>query len=177
MIEHYYHTLEGENWFDYEEVYKAAVDAAKDGSVFVEVGSWRGKSACFMGVEIINSGKSIKLYCVDNWSQGDTKKDFLSNTENVKDVIRLVEGISWEMASCFDNNSVDFCFIDASHDYYSKKRDIEAWLPKIKIGGTIGGHDYTPNMDKHNQTYDAVNDVLGEENIFVTKNVWLYYKK
>jgi len=45
-----------------------AVKAASDGAVFVEVGCWKGKSACFMGVEIINSAKKIDFYCVDHWA-------------------------------------------------------------------------------------------------------------
>lgn len=37
---------------------------------------------------------------------------------------------------------VDFVFVDAGHDYASVCRDIDAWLPKIKAGGFLFGHDY-----------------------------------
>jgi predicted O-methyltransferase YrrM len=37
---------------------------------------------------------------------------------------------------------VDFVFIDADHEYDSVVKDINAWLPKIKQGGIISGHDY-----------------------------------
>jgi hypothetical protein len=40
------------------------------------------------------------------------------------------------------DNSVDFVFIDADHTYEGVLEDIKAWLPKIKKGGWIGGHDY-----------------------------------
>jgi hypothetical protein len=68
-MEHFYNeNIFGENWFDYSELYKSQVNKAIDGSHFVEVGSWKGRSSAFMAVEIINSGKKIKFDCVDTWT-------------------------------------------------------------------------------------------------------------
>lgn len=36
----------------------------------------------------------------------------------------------------------DFVFIDAAHSYHAVKADIEAWKPKVREGGWLGGHDY-----------------------------------
>lgn len=36
----------------------------------------------------------------------------------------------------------DLFFIDADHRYEGIKKDIELWLPKIRKGGIICGHDY-----------------------------------
>ena len=36
----------------------------------------------------------------------------------------------------------DFVYIDADHTYDMVKKDIELWLPLVKKGGVIGGHDY-----------------------------------
>lgn len=36
----------------------------------------------------------------------------------------------------------DFVFIDGAHDYASVRSDIEVWLPFIKEGGILSGHDY-----------------------------------
>ena len=57
----------GENWFTYPNLYKKIVNEFPSGSKFVEVGSWKGKSAAFMAVEIANSNKQIDFYCVDTW--------------------------------------------------------------------------------------------------------------
>jgi len=33
-------------------------------------------------------------------------------------------------------------YIDGSHEYEGVKKDILAWLPKIKINGYLTGHDF-----------------------------------
>jgi hypothetical protein len=38
---------------------------------------------------------------------------------------------------------VDLLFLDADHNYEAVKRDIYAWLPKLKDHGCLCGHDYT----------------------------------
>jgi methyltransferase family protein len=38
--------------------------------------------------------------------------------------------------------SADFVYIDARHDYDAVSADIAAWLPRIRPGGLLAGHDY-----------------------------------
>lgn len=49
---------------------------------------------------------------------------------------------SVEAAADIPDGSLDFVFIDADHSYEGCKADIEAWAPKVKLGGLIAGHDY-----------------------------------
>lgn len=42
----------------------------------------------------------------------------------------------------FENGSVDFVYIDGNHTFNYVFSDILLWLPKIKPGGVISGHDY-----------------------------------
>lgn len=159
-MEHFYGNL-GENWFTYPNLYSHMVNTSPDGSHFVEVGVWKGMSAAYMAVEIINSEKNIKFDCVDNWEyvedlQNDIPKElygnlyetFLNNIDPVKHVINPIKSLSWEGAANYEDNSLDFVFIDAAHDYESVKKDITAWYPKVKKGGTIAGHDYNNNVQK-----------------------------
>ena len=153
-MEHFYETIEG--WFSGtdKKCYDDAVEKYKDDDVFVEIGSFKGRSSIAMAVNIINSGKKIKFYCVDTWQgssehqnnpdvvSGKLKKTFDNNIEPVNFVINAIQKPSTEAANLFENESLSFVFIDASHDYENVKKDIEAWLPKIKKGGTLAGHDW-----------------------------------
>jgi uncharacterized Rossmann fold enzyme len=47
------------------------------------------------------------------------------------DAARLLNGVK-----------LDFAFIDADHSYEGCKADLEAWAPKITLGGWLCGHDY-----------------------------------
>lgn len=42
----------------------------------------------------------------------------------------------------FDDNSLDFVYIDANHDFVNFTNDIHHWLKKVRPGGIISGHDY-----------------------------------
>lgn len=39
----------------------------------------------------------------------------------------------------------DFVYIDADHSYEAAKADIAAWLPHVRPGGIIAGHDFVPD--------------------------------
>jgi len=169
-MEHFYNTI-GENWFDFSDIYSYAVDNFTDDSHFVEIGSWKGRSAAFMAVEIINSKKNIKFDCIDTWegsaehTDNDTewatefkkdkdflysiKKDkdflysaFLKNTQLVSDVINPIRKRSHDAAMSYKNRSLDFIFLDGSHEYKDVLLDLQLFYPKLKRGGIIAGHDY-----------------------------------
>lgn len=41
-------------------------------------------------------------------------------------------------------NNLDFVYIDGNHSYTYVKRDIELYYSKVKKGGVLGGHDFSP---------------------------------
>ena len=176
-MDHFYQNIEG--WFDYQDVYGGMVETFGDGAHFVEVGAWKGKSSSYMAVEIANSNKNIKFDVVDTWrgspehQEGgafeskeaieDTLFDiFQNNMADAKDFYNPVKMGSLEAAETYLDESLDFVFIDASHEYEYVKQDILAWLPKIKRGGFIGGHDFTPNDPPTNGVDRAVKEIFGD---------------
>jgi predicted O-methyltransferase YrrM len=54
---------------------------------------------------------------------------------------RMIEKLSVDAAEEVADSSLDFVFIDADHSEAACRADILAWLPKIKPGGWITGHD------------------------------------
>jgi cephalosporin hydroxylase len=148
------------SWFSFGKLYSFMVDRYPSGSHFVEIGSWKGCSSSYMAVEIHNSGKNIKFDCVDTWQGtqiGDDKsiheqdpdvaagvlyERFLSNIDRVKQYINPVRMDSAEAAKNYKDESLDFVFVDADHTYNGVMRDLNAWVPKIRVGGIIAGHDY-----------------------------------
>lgn len=167
-MEHFYNDIQG--WFSYHNLYKKMVSEAKDGFHFVEVGTWLGCSAVYMAVEIINSNKNIRFDCVDTW-EGSAEhastpevinktlySDFLKNIEPVKHVINPIKMASTLASKLYKDDSLDFVFIDASHDYENVKKDAYAWLAKVKPGGILSGHDY----GLWGEVTRAINDFVAE---------------
>jgi len=158
-MNHFYQNIQG--WFTFPNLYTLAVKNATEKAHFVEVGVWKGTSAAYMAVEIANSGKDIHFDCVDTWEGSEEHYDnkshayepqlqqkdwlyhtFLKNLEPAKDYINPVRCDSLTASKRYKDNSLDFVFIDASHDYNNVLKDIEAWFPKVKQNGTLAGHDY-----------------------------------
>lgn len=173
-MEHFYTNASfGEDWFTYPQLYQTMVQRFPSGSHFVELGCWKGKSAAFMAVEIANSGKQIQFDCIDIWSEvpylGEGNQDkagddlmncFLENIKPVSHLINVKRKDSALSAEDYADGSVDFVFIDADHSYEGVKKDILAWLPKVKKGGVLSGHDYA----WHLPIQMACNDVFGQGN-------------
>lgn len=156
-MQHFYQNIHG--WFDFDDIYRAMVELAPANrpSLFVELGTWVGRSAAYMAVEIVNSGKPIGFDCVDSWegtgasNEYVAQKDmierglfdiFLENMAPVAGVFGIRRGLTVDIAQLYPDQSLDFLFVDASHSYDAVLADLNAWVPKVRPGGWIAGHDY-----------------------------------
>jgi tetratricopeptide (TPR) repeat protein len=154
-----YNDIDG--YFQFKAVYDLAVKECPEG-VFVEVGAFLGRSTAYLASKIRDL--PVKLYVVDTWQgsggadtrgdvqyapwlqkhQGDLFDAFFDNMERcgVLHFLTPLRMPSIQAAKLFPAGSIDFCFIDAAHDYASVKADLGAWFPKIRSGGIIAGDDY-----------------------------------
>lgn len=149
-------------WFTYPRMYKDIATNLSDGSIFVEVGTYEGKSLAYYIVEMINANKYHKVYGIDSFTFENLKDNFDRNMAPLLGHFRIITAISWEAPKFFKDASIDAVFIDADHVYESVKKDILAWLPKVKKGGFISGHDY---CDEHPGVIKAVNEIFGNEKV------------
>lgn len=196
-MDHFYERVVG--FFNYEDVYDDVIALVPEGQTekFVEIGVWKGKSVVYAAVEIINSQKNITIDAVDSWEtangwandlilkeevkSGDAYPTFLNNIEPVKNIITPVKMTSIEASKLYEDESLFFVYIDGNHTYDFVKDDILHWLPKVKKGGYIGGHDID-NVEWPG-VRQAVTEFFGENVKIYTDswaswaNSWLYHKE
>jgi predicted O-methyltransferase YrrM len=178
-MEHFHYTIKG--WFTFPELYKTAAQYVPDGGHVVEIGAFLGKSTSFMAVELFNSGKRVKFDVIDTW-QGSPEhvetfkdlgyepedknilyKEFLRNMAPVKHIINPLRTDSVTGGKLYPDESLDFVFIDAGHEYEDVKNDLLTWCPKVKKGGIIAGHDYFfPSDPEHGHKYPGVKKAVDE---------------
>lgn len=70
---------------------------------------------------------------------------------------RLVRSYSMDALKLFEDESLDFVYIDANHDFLNFIQDLHFWLKKVKPGGIMSGHDYANfSYRKHNHVKRAL---------------------
>lgn len=123
--------------------------------LFAEMGYKEGVE---VGVEsgvysesICKANPGVKLHCVDSWigyrgyKEGDKNmdKNYAECVQRLKPYDVKIWVLASDIAAAqFADESLDFIYIDANHDLPHVIEDIMCWLPKLKKGGIIAGHDY-----------------------------------
>lgn len=114
----------------------------------VEIGVYEAK---FTEV-LAKSG--LEIYGVDPWRNYDDydnlrNKEVMDNQyEKVKEKLgkydncKIIRETSMEALSHFDDDSIDFVYIDGNHWYKFVTEDIYEWSKKVREGGIICGHDF-----------------------------------
>jgi hypothetical protein len=139
----------------------------------VEVGVWRGdysrfiiehlQPKCFWGVdpyEIYNDFPDP-----DDFASPDSLEQLYHATLKRYDGwdANLIRSTSVDAAEQFEDNSIDFVYLDGDHVYAAVRADIAAWWPKIKPGGILSGHDYcNVNPAKHFGIIPAVDEHVAQ---------------
>ena len=86
-----------------------------------------------------------------------------------------VKAFSHEAAPDVEDGSLDLVFIDGDHSYEGVRLDIDCWLPKVRKGGIISGHDYD-NTNKYGDAFKgvdrAVHETFGDDFEVYADHVW-----
>jgi len=91
-----------------------------------------------------------------SWWDGIAEKVYA--IQNDYPIIKIVRLNSLSAGLYFRNNamSLDAVYIDAVHDRTNMIIDLWSWLPVIRDGGMISGHDYTKNYEEMVKIIDIV---------------------
>ena len=153
-MDHFYKTLPGlctfedyYAWVANEAARTLAVHGRGESWYGVEIGVFGGQSVAFLATELINLGvdASVKIDLVDEFTHPQAQiGDVIARLEPVRSVIGGAHrGCSWKQAIHYKDQSLDFVFIDTEHTLETTRKEIAAFLPKMKIGGIMGGHDFS----------------------------------
>ncbi|MEI6622580.1 MAG: class I SAM-dependent methyltransferase [Actinomycetes bacterium] len=167
-------------WFRWRDAQEEAAEHFGDGSRFLEVGTFLGRSICSLAEVAQSSGKDLTLIGVDTCRgsgvEGPVPGDYHGPAvaagggtfagqlhRNIvqcgyADVISLVIADSVRASTFFPDQSLDWVHLDANHDREHLGLDIGAWLPKVKPGGWLSGDDY--DTGDWPQVVETVNDLL-----------------
>lgn len=121
----------------------------------VEIGTDQGEYAEVLAKTM----PSLKLFCVDPWKAVAYEKGFQPESfenqeffdrrysETIERLtpyqnIVLKRATSMEAVNDFEDNSLDFVYIDGNHDFLNVTQDIHYWTKKVKSGGIVSGHDF-----------------------------------
>ena len=130
-------------------------------SIGIEIGVYEGD----FSAQILKVVNPRKLYLVDPWeAQGGEMKDSWFGTEKTggqsamdarfdevaarfkseigSGIVELVRNYSDAAVSKFEDDSVDWVYIDGNHLYEYVKKDLELYFSKMKEGGLMTGDDY-----------------------------------
>ena len=156
----------------YEEVKRVS-----ENNFCVEIGSYCGKSTCFIG-QACKENKS-KLITIDHHKGSEEQQlgELYFDAEvydeklgrvntlplliknlaksDIEDVVKplVMDSIS---ASKIVENNADLIFIDGSHTFESAESDYELWKNKIKKGGTLAIHDVYDSEDEGGQAPNKI---------------------
>lgn len=115
-----------------------------------EIGVSRGKHAKCLTL----ANPDAIIYAIDPWQIYDEYEE-LYTPELMEQCYKEAQGrlkgtgcaiirqFSMDAVKGFDDEFLDFVYIDGNHEFQHVTNDIAEWSKKVKCGGIISGHDYT----------------------------------
>lgn len=162
--------------------YDDIIERAEENDIIVEVGCLMGKSMAYLHDRMLKHKKWLEIHCVDHfqgvpaipytleinlWEVFKANMIMCGAWRHLRMTIHKMD--SAKAAECLADKSCFCVFIDASHDYESVCKDIDAWLPKVKSGGVLAGDDYL-------LTFPGVMQAVAEKlpDARIEESVWIY---
>jgi predicted O-methyltransferase YrrM len=98
---------------------------------------------------LLKQNPELKMYCIDPWCESSgiehhkMKRLYATAVETLSRYnVEIMRTTSMEAVKSFNDDSLDFVYIDALHDFDHVMLDIIHWSTKVRPGGIVSGHDY-----------------------------------
>ena len=144
-------------------LYEAARAVPVEGPL-LEIGSWMGKSALYLAAAAVQTGRTVVTVDHHRGSEEhqpgweyhqpelvdpatgllDTLPSFRATVHPAEDVVVAVVARSETLAPLW-TTPLALLFLDGSHTEESARRDQDAWVAKLAVGGTLAVHDVFPD--------------------------------
>jgi len=156
----------------------------REGGKFVEIGCYMGESTEVFSNEL-GGVIAIEPFRVREGAGGSTTEDWHDDLMGAEIEfwelmercagIELKKGFDWEFLNEFKDGELEGVYIDAVHTYEAVKKNIIDWMPKVRVGGFISGHDYgndpTPGVKQ------AVDEIFGKPDFTCVDYSWVVQKR
>lgn len=143
----------------------------KDRMIVLEIGSWKGRSTIVLAGTV--QPHDGRIFAIDTWMGSPgvphhecaKKIDIFSIFKNNLQTLGLESFVhplvmdSFIASKIFAYNVLDLIFIDGDHRYERVRQDISLWLPKLRYGGILCGHDCE---GYYWQYPDRIKDLIGQ---------------
>ena len=162
----------GENTLD--GLYKLIQDCTTKDTVMVEVGCHRGVSTelfaqCCAKVYAIDPWDLATTYTESSFSltQSAAHTEFMSRLKDY-DNVETIKDFSENASGRFDDESIDMVYIDGDHSFEACTIDLQSWIPKVKKGGIVSGHD----GKQHSGVRRAISNVTGSKDCIAADKLY-----
>ena len=136
---------------------------ARPGMIGFDIGCFTGGTASYVWPVFKQNGGH--LYCVDwfkgnvdsvvgefQWGNYPAERVLIQLLKNIEDgeglgCVSVVVAESWRLAEIIADNVADYVYIGGDHRYSEIKKDITAWLQKIRLGGVLCGHAFDKDVE------------------------------
>lgn len=147
------------------ELWVRAIEAAGVRSM-AEIGVWKGEFALQMlkrcaGVE--------RYFMIDPWAAlpdwnkplnvgqarfDDVYAEAIAKTDFAHERRTVLRGKTKDVAGMIPDGVLDFAYVDGDHTLRGITIDLQRMLPKVRVGGLLGGDDFSRNPWQHDARYE-----------------------
>lgn len=159
----------------------------REGIMVADIGSWVGSSAFVLARAVLPCNGNV--FAIDHWGGSPgSELESIAKRVDIYSVFKqnMIKNGVWSIvhplvmdsvtaSKIFKDGILDLVFIDADHRYEYAKNDITSWLPKLRDGGILCGHD----IYEHYSSFplgirNAINNSPDRDTIFPIPHVCIH---